>query len=110
MRRDHKTGRPSLTMTQAPQAKQPEQPQPPPLAAWDFDLDGCPPDELEHCCFYEYALEIPSVVNAVLRHRENRQRPVQADDEIGDLIADRWFGSPFRVLAEHPEFPHKHWL
>ena len=82
----------------------------PPLAAWDFDLRGCPLDELEHCCFYEYALEIQAVREIVDSWRLNPQRFFQPGDEIGNLIGDRWFGLPFRVLAEYPDFPRKHWL
>lgn len=81
----------------------------PSRAAWDFDLDGCPPDELEHCLFYEYALESPLIKNLVTCYRKNCSASI-SNDRIGDLVADHWFGSPFRVLAEHPEFPKKHWL
>lgn len=82
----------------------------PSLAVWDFDLKGCPEEELEHCCFYEYALESPAVKRLVGSWRRNRKRLIRPDDEIGNTITDRWYGSPFRVLADHPEFPRKHWL
>ena len=81
---------------------------------WDFDLDGCPEDELEHCCFYEYALALPSVKKAVaLWRRKLRRNPKefeQEGDDLANMVRDRWFGSPFRLLVDHPEFPHKHWL
>jgi hypothetical protein len=83
---------------------------PPPLAAWDFDHGGCPDDELAHCCFYEYALELPKVRDLVLRWRVNRTDLNQTGDEADKLVQEQWFGSPFRVLVNHPEFPDKHWL
>lgn len=82
----------------------------PVLAEWDFDLGGCPTSELEHCCFYEYALESGSVCRLVEIWRTNRKLLAPADNPIDDKIRDRWFGLPFRVLADHPEFPSTHWL
>ena len=81
-----------------------------PRAAWDFDHGGCPKDELEHCCFYEYALELPEVRDFVVWWRGNRKRVKQTGDEADNLLRDKWFGSSFRVLVDHPEFPEKHWL
>jgi hypothetical protein len=83
---------------------------PPPLAAWDFDSNGCPPGEIEHCCFYEYSLESPTIKKIVRWHRQSHNHYKQAEDKVGDLISDRWYGLPWRVLADHPEFPHWHWL
>jgi hypothetical protein len=82
----------------------------PSRAVWDFDLGGCPEEELEHCCFYEYALDSSVIKKLVRTWRGNRKRLIRPDDEIGNLITDFWYGSSFRVLADHPEFPRKHWL
>ena len=79
-------------------------------AAWDFDRGGCPEDELEHCCFYEYALELPEVRRLAIWWRGNRNRVRQTGDKADNLLRDKWYGLPFRVLADHPEFPDKHWL
>jgi len=82
----------------------------PSRSEWDFDLGGCPNDELEHCCFYEYSLESTKVRDAVLFYRRNQKRVKKPYDDRDQLIADRWYGSPFRVLVDFREFPEKHWL
>jgi hypothetical protein len=83
----------------------------PPRCLWDFDLDGCPEAEIEHCCFYEYALEHEGLRNAVESFRENRENLLHTeDDPIARIWLDKWFGSKFRVLVDHPEFPKQHWL
>ena len=46
----------------------------------------------------------------VLSYRENRERLTDPGDEIGTIIRHSWYGSPFRVLTEYPDFPEKHWL
>ena len=89
---------------------QPETLKKPRRVQWDFDQAGCPADQLEHCCFYEYALDSQAITKAVLGYRKNRDSLLRPDDDIGNLLLNRWFGSPFRVLVDHPEFPDKHWL
>ena len=34
----------------------------------------------------------------------------QVGDKADNPLRDTWYLSPFRVLADHPEFPGKHWL
>lgn len=85
----------------------------PPLSAWDFDCcprELFPPEEHEHCWFYEYGRESGTVVKLVRAWRRNRRRLMTKDDPIGNLIVDAWFGLPSRVLADYKEFPGKHWL
>lgn len=82
----------------------------PSRSVWDFDLSGCPQEELEHCLLYEYGLECASVKKTVLAYRKNPRELNKSRDEIGDSIGNSWFGLPFRALVDYPEFPKKHWI
>jgi hypothetical protein len=80
---------------------------PPPREAWDFDLGSCPAEELKHCCFYEYALEQPSVRQWVAFWRRERRRFMHPENEVMRGIHDR---PDLHMLVDLLDFPQKHWL
>lgn len=78
----------------------------PDLTVEDWDFSDCPAEQLEYCCYYEYARESDGTKERVALLR-NRQLPTGLYPGDWEYYQLKWFSEFFSALEQFPETP---WL
>jgi len=79
-----------------------------PSTVEEWDFSHCPDEELEHCCYYEYARDSDKIKAQVTQLRSSvYQHPSGLYPGDADFYQDRWFRTFFGLFSEFPDTP---WL